>query len=439
VLNTPATDVTVIGNGLRVASQTSYGETASVGVWIDAGSRYENEKNNGAAHFLEHMAFKGTNRRTQSQLEVEIENMGAHLNAYTSREQTVYYAKVFNKDVPKAIDILSDILQNSLLDHQAINRERDVILREMEEVNKQTEEVILDYLHETAFSGTGLGRTILGPEENIRSLRRTDLSDYITTHYTADRFVVAGAGAVDHKQLVELAEKHFGNLSPKAPPSADISMDPAQFFSQEKRVLDEKKEEAHMCLAFEGASWKSEWAFPLMCLQTVIGNWDRTSGAGANIPSSLGRLVAQKELCHSFTTFNTCYKDTGLFGVYAIAPGSTLEELTYSVTQHLCSMAKPGVVLPEDLTRAKTQLKASMLQQLDSFSHICEDIGRQMLTYDRRMTPAEIFARIEAVDIEDIMATADYFFRDANHTLAAIGPIQTLPRYENIKQSLMST
>ena len=142
--------------------QSAHGETATVGVWIDAGSRYETAKNNGAAHFLEHMAFKGTSKRTQRNLEVEIENMGGHLNAYTSREQTVYYARVFKDDVPKAMDILSDILQNSLLDYGAIERERDVIIREGEEVGKLYEEVILDRLHETAFMGTGLGRTILG-------------------------------------------------------------------------------------------------------------------------------------------------------------------------------------------------------------------------------------------------------------------------------------
>lgn len=168
VLNAPATEVTTLPSGLRVASEGSHGETATVGVWIGAGSRYETAQNNGAAHFLEHMAFKGTSKRTQHQLEVEIENMGGHLNAYTSREQTVYYAKVFKKDVPQAMDILSDILQNSKLDDAAIERERDVILREMEEVNKQQEEVIFDRLHETAFQGNGLGRTILGPIENVR-------------------------------------------------------------------------------------------------------------------------------------------------------------------------------------------------------------------------------------------------------------------------------
>ena len=152
LLAAPTTDITRFPTGLRVASESMPGSnTATVGVWIDAGSRYETPRNNGAAHFLEHMAFKGTARRTQYRLEVEIENMGGHLNAYTSREQTVYFAKVFERDVPRAMDILADILLHSRLDPVAISRERDVILREMKEVNRHEEELVLDHLHATAF------------------------------------------------------------------------------------------------------------------------------------------------------------------------------------------------------------------------------------------------------------------------------------------------
>jgi processing peptidase subunit beta len=230
VLRAPTTDVTTLDSGLRVASETTQGsETATVGVWIDAGSRYETAQNNGVAHFLEHLAFKGTQKRTQQQLEVEIENMGGHLNAYTSREQTVYFAKVFKNDVGKAVEILSDILLHSKLDESAIEREREVILREMSEVNKEQEELVLDHLHATAFQGTGLGRTILGPEENIRSLKQADLVNYIQQHYTAPRMVIAGAGAINHTELCELADKHFGNL-PKTPSSGlELAMDPAVF------------------------------------------------------------------------------------------------------------------------------------------------------------------------------------------------------------------
>merc|ERR1719464_31913 len=234
VLRAPQTDVTTLDNGLRIGSETTIGaETATVGVWIDSGSRYETAQNNGAAHFLEHMAFKGTSKRTKQALEEQIENMGGHLNAYTSREQTAYFAKVFKQDVPTAVEIISDILLNSTLSPDAINVERDVILREMQEVNKNQEELVLDHLHATAFQGTSLGRTILGTEENIRNLSREQLVEYIQTQYTAPRMVLVGAGAVDHDKLCDLANEHFGSLPSTSSSSGgggvDIAMEPAVF------------------------------------------------------------------------------------------------------------------------------------------------------------------------------------------------------------------
>jgi len=433
VTNAPVTEVTTANNGVRVASETAHGDTATVGVWIDAGSRYETGANNGAAHFLEHMAFKGTKTRSQTTLEKEIENMGGHLNAYTSREQTVYYAKVFKDDVPKAMEVLSDILMNSQLDEGAITRERDVILREMEEVNKQYEEVILDHLHETAFMGTGLGRTILGPEENIRNLTKADLEAYIKTHYTADRFVISAAGAVDHNQLCQLTEKHFGGLAAGAGGNAlSTQFDPAIFTGSDKRIRFDSMGEAHVALAFEGASWTSKYAFPLMLMQTILGSWDRTSSIGRNGASRLAQDISEHECAHSFMTFNTCYKDTGLFGVYLTAPDNKLDDAMWYTLDNLVRLCHN--VTDEEVDRAKTQLKANMLMNLDSFSQTAEDIGRQMLTYGRRMSPAETFARIDALSTEDVKATANKFINDEDHALAAIGPIFELPDYNWIRR-----
>merc|ERR1712029_840822 len=198
LLNVPATRVTVLDNGMRVASEDSGAPTATVGLWIDTGSRYETAANNGVAHFLEHMAFKGTSKRTQTGLELEVENMGAHLNAYTSREQTVFYAKCLAGDLDGAVEILSDILTNSTFGQQEIERERGVILREMREVEMNLQEVVFDHLHSVAYQGTPLGRTILGPTQNIKSITRDDLSHYIATHYKGPRMVMAGAGGVNH-------------------------------------------------------------------------------------------------------------------------------------------------------------------------------------------------------------------------------------------------
>lgn len=433
VLRAPTTDITTLDDGLRVASETVVGsETATVGVWVDAGSRYETAQNNGAAHFLEHMAFKGTQKRTQQQLEVEIENMGGHLNAYTSREQTVYFAKVFKTDVGKAVEILSDILLKSKLDEGAIERERDVILREMEEVNKQNEELVLDHLHATAFQGTGLGRTILGPEENIRSLSKADLSNYIGTHYTAPRMVVAGAGAINHEELCSLAGDHFGGL-PTAPKAGlESTMDPAFFTGSDIRVKFDSDNTAHIALAFEGASWTSEYAFPLMLLQNILGSYDRASGFGKNVSSKMCQEVAQHELAHSISTFNTCYKDTGLFGIYAVAPDNKLDDLMWYVMSNLVRMVHSPSV--EEVERAKVNLKATMLMGLDGHSNVAEDIGRQLLTYGRRMTAAEVFSRIDAITVDDIKATAAKVINDQEHALAAVGGIHELPDYNWIRR-----
>jgi len=358
--------------------------------------------------------------------------MGAHLNAYTSREQTVYYAKVFKNDVPKAVEILADILQNSLLDEGAIARERDVILRESAEVNKMYEEVILDELHSTAFMGTGLGRTILGPDENIKNLTRGDLQNYIDTHYTANRFVIAGAGAVDHKQLTDLTQKHFGGLASTSKVAAASTFEPAIFTGSDKRIRYDSMGEAHIALAFQGASWTSEYSFPLMIMQTLLGSYDRASPAGRNIGSKLAADVSEENLMHSFTSFNTCYKDTGLFGVYLVCDDNKAEAALWALTNNLVRLCHN--VTDQEVERAKTQLKANMLMQLDSFSNIAEDIGRQMLTYGRRMSSAEVFARIDAITTCDIKATANKIINDEDHAMAAIGPIFEVPDYNWIRR-----
>ena len=432
VRNAPATEVSTLANGLRVASEGGHGETATVGVFIDAGSRYETAQNNGSAHFLEHMAFKGTSKRTREKLEVEIENIGGHLNAYTSREQTVYYAQVFKKDIPQAMDILSDILQNSLLDEQAIEQERGVILREMQEVEKQQEEVIFDRLHETAFQGTGLGRTILGPEENIKSLTRDDLQNYIKTHYTAPRMVVAGAGAVDHNQLVSLAESTFGNLSKEPAAGLVVPEDPAFFTGSDVRIKMDDMPLAHVALAVESGSWTSEHAFPLMVMHNLLGCWDRTGGAGRNMSSKLCQTVAELQLAHSVMSFTTCYNETGLFGVYSVAEPHQVQDLVWYTLEAMVRLVHNTT--DEEVARAQTQLKANLMMQLDGSSNVCEDIGRQMLTYGRRLSPAEIFSRIDAVDAASVRNAADTFINDQDIAAAAIGPVHEMPDYNFLRR-----
>ncbi|KAM7360477.1 ubiquinol-cytochrome c reductase core protein 1 [Cochliomyia hominivorax] len=433
LVNIPATQVTTLDNSLRVASEDSGASTATVGLWIDAGSRSETPQNNGVAHFLEHMAFKGTAKRSQTDLELEVENMGAHLNAYTSREQTVFYAKCLSKDVPKAVEILADIIQNSKLGESEIERERSVILREMQEVESNLQEVVFDHLHATAYQGTPLGQTILGPTKNIKSIGKADLQSYISTHYKASRIILAGAGGVKHNDLVKLAEQHLGKLENTydgKPPEVT----PCRFTGSEVRVRDDSLPLAHVAIAVEGCGWTDQDNIPLMVANTLIGAWDRSQGGGVNNASNLARASAEDNLCHSFQSFNTCYKDTGLWGIYFVCDPLECENMLFNVQQEwmrLCTM-----VTEAEVERAKNLLKTNMLLQLDGTTPICEDIGRQMLCYNRRIPLHELEQRIDAVDVQNVRDVAMKYIYDRCPAVAAVGPVENLPDYNRIRSSM---
>ncbi|GAY52805.1 hypothetical protein WN944_005604 [Citrus x changshan-huyou] len=429
ILAAPETKITTLPNGLRVATESNLAaKTATVGVWIDAGSRFETDETNGTAHFLEHMIFKGTEKRTARDLEEEIENMGGHLNAYTSREQTTYYAKVLDKDVNNALDILADILQNSTFDQARITRERDVILREMEEVEGQTEEVIFDHLHATAFQYTPLGRTILGPAQNIKTITKEHLQNYIHTHYTAPRMVIAASGAVKHEEVVEQVKKLFTKLSADPTTASQlVANEPAIFTGSEVRIIDDDIPLAQFAVAFAGASWTDPDSIALMVMQAMLGSWNKNSVGGKHMGSELAQRVGINEIAESMMAFNTNYKDTGLFGVYAVAKPDCLDDLAYAIMYETTKLAYR--VSEADVTRARNQLKSSLLLHIDGTSPVAEDIGRQLLTYGRRIPFAELFARIDSVDASTVKRVANRFIYDRDIAIAAMGPIQGLPDY----------
>ncbi|XP_072946647.1 mitochondrial-processing peptidase subunit beta [Epargyreus clarus] len=431
LVNVPPTRLTALDNGLRVASEDSGSSTATVGLWIDAGSRYETAKNNGVAHFLEHMAFKGTSKRSQTDLELLVENMGAHLNAYTSREQTVFYAKCLANDVPAAVEILADIIQNSSLAEPEIERERGVILREMQDVESNLQEVVFDHLHATAFQGTPLGQTILGPTKNIKKISKADLQQYIKTHYQPARIVLAGAGGVEHERLVDLANKHFSGLKNTA---SDFQLAPCRYTGSEIRVRDDSMPLVHVALAVEGAGWTDADNIPLMVANTLIGAWDRSQGGGANNASFLARAASIENLAHSFQSFNTCYKDTGLWGIYFVSEPMQVEDMVFNIQREwmkLCLTVTEG-----EVERAKNLLKTNMLLQLDGTTPICEDIGRQMLCYNRRIPIHELDARIESVSVQDVRDVCYKYLYDRCPVVAAIGPTEALPEYTRIRAGM---
>jgi len=427
--NVPETVVSALPSGLRVATEDNGSETCTVGLWIDAGSRFENPQNNGVAHFLEHMAFKGTKNRSQLQLELEVENMGAHLNAYTSREQTVFYAKCFKKDLPKAVNILSDIIQNPILDEGAIERERGVILREMQEVDTQLEEVVFDHLHSVAYQGTPLGMTILGPSKNIKTISKADLQNYISTHYSAPRIVLAAAGGVDHDQLTKLAEENFKDL--KTTVSEEEKLKPCRFTGSEVRVRDDDMPLAHVAIAVEGCGWTSPDYFTLMVANMIFGSWDRSLGGARNMAGQLANDVQKHNLAHSYMSFNTCYTDTGLWGAYMVCDRMTIDDMVYVAQREWMRLCTS--VTDAEVQRAKNILKTNILLQFDGSTPICEDIGRQMLTYGRRMPLPELNKRIDMIDAKMVKEICTKYIYDKCPAVAGVGPVEQLPDYNRVR------
>jgi len=335
----PKTEVTKLSNGLTVASERAVegsDQTATISVWIDTGSRYEEEKNNGVAHFLEHMFFKGTKRRSRQDLESEIENIGGHLNAYTSREMTSFQCQVFKKDLPQGMDILSDILLNSEHKQSSIDREKGVILREAKEIENQFEESIFDHLHYTAYRGTPLARNILGTQDTILNMTREQIMDWVGTHYVAPRMVITGAGAIDHKQLVDLAQKYFGS-TPSAPSTGKKPTTiHSKFTGSDIHIRDDGINMAYIALAFPTCSARDPDSIPLLVLQMMLGSYDEKLAPMAhNSSSPIVAPFAAHGYAANFQTFNTQYSDTGLFGFYICTWGTRIKLALDLITNEL--------------------------------------------------------------------------------------------------------
>lgn len=433
--NAPETRVTKLANGLRVASENSGRSTCTVGLWIDAGSRYEDNHNNGTAHFLEHMAFKGTSNRSQLDLELEVENMGAHLNAYTSREQTVYYAKAFSKDIGQAVEILADIIQNSKLGEEEIERERSVILREMEEIEQNQQEVVFDYLHATAYQGTPLGLTILGPSENIQRIQREDLVKYINQHYRPSRMVLAAAGGVDHDRLVGLAKEFFQtDVDEKQDDMPWVGHQPCTFTGSEIRHWNQAMPHVHVAIAVESVGWQHHDTVPLMIANQIIGSWDRSSVNGAHFPNPLVREMTKNNYAVSYQSFNTLYTDTGLWGMYFVSDNENVFDATEVIQGEWMRMCTEMNEM--EVTRAKNTLLTNMALMLDGTTPVCEDIGRQMLFYGRRISWPELARRIQSVSHQEVKEVMNTYVWDTCPAVAAIGPTNALPDYAIIRSKM---
>ncbi|XP_076905307.1 putative mitochondrial-processing peptidase subunit beta, mitochondrial [Bidens hawaiensis] len=419
------TRVTTLSTGLRVATESNnLSHTATVCAWVDTGSRFETEETNGVAHFVEHMVFRGTSKRSGCDIIEEVKNMGGELCGLTSREHTVYVAKVMAADVCNVVDVMSDMLQNSTFDDHAVIDERNEILTELFEVMTQPNEVIFDRLQAAAFQHSPLGRTVLGPPKNIMDMTKNALQDYLYTHYTPHRMVISASGAVNHDNIVQQVNNMFTKLSTNPVTASQlVEAEPAMFIGSEIRKRDDDMDFAHFGVVFKGASWTDPDSIALLVIRTMLGSWNKVTDVGKHIGSQLARIVGIDEIAESVMAVNSHYKETGLFGFYAVGKPDCLDDLASVIMQEISKLCYR--VTEEDVIRAQNQLKYLFCKEQPT----AEEIGRQLLTYGRRITLAELFARIDAVDVATVKRVANKFLYDKDIAIAASGPVKLLPDY----------
>lgn len=413
--------VTTLANGLRVATDTMPDvQSVSLGCWVGVGTRNEAASVNGVAHLVEHMLFKGTQRRSAFRISEEIENVGGQLNAYTTREQTAYYAKVLHEDTALALDIVADMLQHSVIDEEELGRERAVVLQEIGQAADTPDDIIFDHFQATAYPAQALGRPVLGSAEIVGQLPRTALADYVAANYGGPSIVLSAAGRIEHERMVELAEAAFAGLSDRVATPGEAARYVGGDF-REARDL----EQMHLVLGFDGVGVHDPDFYAHSVLSTLLGG---------GMSSRLFQEVREKRgLVYSIYTFTGGYRDGGLFGVYA---GTGEDEVTELLPVVCDELAKVGEDVTEDeVARARAQLRAGTLMALESSMSRCEQLGQQLLVYDRAVPIEEIVSKIDAVDRDTVVAVARRL-RRSRPTVAAIGPIDRLEDYDRIAARL---
>ena len=416
--------VTTLANGLRIVSENMPGiASAAVGVWVMAGARHERAEENGIAHFLEHMAFKGTKRRSALQIAEEIEDVGGYINAYTSRETTAYYARVLEADVPLALDVVADIVLNPAFDPHEIEVERHVILQEIGQALDTPDDVIFDWLQEASYPDQPLGRPILGPAERIAGYGAGDLRGFVGGHYGPGQMILAAAGAVDHDALVKLAEEQFGGLSPLVMPAPE----PARFVCGERREV-KGLEQAHFALALEGPAFRHRDVFTAQIFSSILG--------GGMSSRLFQKLREERGLCYTTFAQAGAHDDTGSITIYAGTGADEIAELAQLTIDEIRRTAED--VTEAELARARTQMKAGLLMGLESPSSRAERLARLLAIWDRVPTLEETVAKIDSVDLTELRTYAERTVIEARMAMALYGPVAKAPELGALRERLVA-
>ena len=411
-------------NGFRIVTENMPGlKSASIGIWIKAGGRHESLEQNGVAHFLEHMAFKGTKRRSSLQIAEAIEDVGGYINAYTSREMTAYYARVLSDDVDLALDVVSDIVLNPVFSSSEIEVERGVILSEIGQALDTPDDIIFDWLQEVSYPDQPLGRSILGPAERVSNFQKQDLSKFVSENYGPDQMILAAAGAVDHEAIVRQCEEIFGNLVSRK----QNHLLAGNFSGGEVRHIKDL-EQAHFALAFEGPNYKNSDIYTAQVFATAFGG---------GMSSRLFQEVREKRgLCYSIFASAGAYSDTGTLTLYAGTSGDKVCELA-NITMDEIKRAADNMN-ENEIARASVQMKAGLLMGLESPSSRAERLARMVAIWDRIPTLDEVIEKIDAVTVNSVRNFAASLIGGSPAALALYGPVKGAPRVEELQARLVA-
>ncbi len=414
--------LTTLSNGLRIVTETMPGvASAAIGVWVDVGARHERAEENGIAHFLEHMAFKGTARRSALEIAEEIEDVGGHINAYTSREMTAYYARVLGPDVPLALDIIADIVLHSAFEPREIEVERGVILQEIGQSHDTPDDIIFDWLQEVSYPGQAIGRPILGGPEQVGGFSRDHLTGFVARQYGPARMILAAAGAVDHAAIVAQVEAAFGGLAAQ-PASAP---EPARFTPGERR-RSKRLEQAHVALAFETPGYRDPLVHTAQVFATALG--------GGMSSRLFQKLREERGLCYTIFAQGAAYADTGTLTIYAGTGGTEVGQLLHLTVDELRRAAED--MSEAEVARARAQMKAGLLMGLESPSARAERLARHLSIWGRIPDVAEQVAEIEAVTTSAVRDHAGALASGGRAALALYGPVSRAPGLATLTRRL---
>ncbi len=411
-------EVSRLSNGLTVVTHAmAEVETVSLGLWIGAGSRSEAEFEHGVAHFLEHMAFKGTARRSARDIAEEIEAVGGDLNAATGLDSTAYYARVMRKDLGLALDLLSDILLNPRFDPEELERERDVILQEIASSIDSPEDTVFELAQEAAYPDQPVGRPILGTAASVGLFQRDHLGSYLAAQYRAPSMVLAAAGAVDHAALLAEAEHRLASLSTETP----LPHSEARYGGGVRRS-ERPFEQTHLVLGFEAPPYRHADYFAAQVMAGALGG---------GMSSRLFQEVRERRgLCYTIYAFSSGLIDSGMFAVYAATGPDRADNLLAVIHDELHRAADTGFTESE-IDRVKAQLKMSLLQGLESSGARAEQLARQILIHGRPLPTEELIERVEAVKPSDVQSLVMSLL-SSPLSLATVGPILNVARFDAV-------